>query len=108
MIPKHANPYLLTDQTAVVSRSALRDSDDELEPEDTADPERAQMLARLENILKRSIADVLPKTVQEGDVTGESSSRKKKRRKVDASKVDGQEDEDDSAGPVAVRELHLR
>ncbi|KAI0663776.1 hypothetical protein C8Q70DRAFT_378018 [Cubamyces menziesii] len=83
MIPKYANPLLLPDQTAVVSRAALRDSDDESEPGDHADPERAQMLARLENILKRSIEDVLPTSVQHIGGQGEEQKRKKKRRKVE-------------------------
>ncbi|KAI0368036.1 hypothetical protein BV20DRAFT_969891 [Pilatotrama ljubarskyi] len=85
MLPKHANPYLLPEQTTVVSRAALRDSDDERESVD-ADPERAQMLARLENILKRSIEHVLPPDVRRGargaQVEGDAP-RKKKRRKVE-------------------------
>ncbi|KAI0349744.1 hypothetical protein OH77DRAFT_1171959 [Trametes cingulata] len=92
MVPKHANPYLLPEQTTVVSRAALRDSDDELEPVE-ADPERAQMLARLENILKRSIEDVLPANVRPGgQANGDAPPRKKKRRKVEEKVQEGEED----------------
>ncbi|KAI0636085.1 hypothetical protein C8Q77DRAFT_1155796 [Trametes polyzona] len=99
MIPKHANPYFLTEQTTVVSRSALReDSDDELGPPE-ADPERAEMLARLENILKRSIEDVLPSTTRAGgDVESTDPPRKKKRRKVEEAIAPTQQEEQ----PVAV------
>ncbi|KAI0833661.1 hypothetical protein BC628DRAFT_40105 [Trametes gibbosa] len=85
MIPKHSNPYLLHEHTAIVSRAALRgDSDDELREALDADPGRAQMLARLENILKRSIEDVLPAGLQSSAATaGGESPRKNKRRKVD-------------------------
>lgn len=97
MIPKHANPYLLKEQTTVVSRAALReDSDDEPEPP-TMHPERAQMLARLESILKRSIEDVLPLSTQSGNQEDGDAPRKKKRRKVEEPKVDKPEE------PVAVR-----
>ncbi|KAH9847512.1 hypothetical protein C2E23DRAFT_495490 [Lenzites betulinus] len=100
MIPKHSNPYLLrTEQTAIVSRAALRgDSEDEREAPD-ADPERAQMLARLENILKRSIEDVLPAgLVHSAGSAGGESPKRKKRRKVE----EGKEEEDKPTQPVAV------
>lgn len=100
MIPKHANPYVLTDQTIVVSRAALReDGDDDREPLDASmHPERAEMLARLENILKRSIEDVLPSSAHmEVAAVEDGASRKKKRRKVEETK------EEDSTQPVAVR-----
>ena len=104
MIPKYANPLLLPDQTAVVSRAALRDSDDESEPVDHTDPERAQMLARLENILKRSIEDVLPTSVQHTGSQNEEQKRKKKRRKVEEELKDEEKGERE---PVAVR-MYLR
>lgn len=104
MIPKHANPYLLTEQTTVVSRAALReDDDDEREPLDVSmHPERAEMLARLENILKRSIEDVLPSSThtavnEEAEAEADGGSRKKKRRKVGVTKEEQ---------PVAVRTSH--
>ncbi|KAI0671892.1 hypothetical protein C8Q78DRAFT_803974 [Trametes maxima] len=103
MIPRHENPYLLPAQTTVVSRAALRDSDDELDPADTADPERAQMLARLENILKRTIADVLPNATSEGGVAEGDAPRKKKRRKVVGPTQDEARDgESKQDEPVAV------
>lgn len=91
MIPKHANPYLLTERTIIVSRAALReDDDDDQEPlEVSMHPERAEMLARLENILKRSIEDVLPSSTHpeaEADMEVDGASRKKKRRKVEETK----------------------
>ncbi|RPD61051.1 hypothetical protein L226DRAFT_55355 [Lentinus tigrinus ALCF2SS1-7] len=80
MIPKYSNPSVLLGSTAIVSRAALRDdSEDEAEPAETI-PEHAQLVARLENILKRSIDETsLP---QSGD-KDEHSPRKKKRRKVE-------------------------
>ena len=60
-------------------------SDDELEVDDAKDPEHEQMVARLENILKRSIADILPQTNSE-DEAGER--RRKKKRKVDSARQD--------------------
>ncbi|KAI0709948.1 hypothetical protein C8Q76DRAFT_740511 [Earliella scabrosa] len=86
MIPKYSNPSVLLGSTAIVSRAALNgDSDDELETDDAKDPEHEQMVARLENILKRSIADVLPQT-NSGDEAGER--RRKKKRKVDSARQD--------------------
>ncbi|OSC99886.1 hypothetical protein PYCCODRAFT_736281 [Trametes coccinea BRFM310] len=105
MIPKHANPLLLPDQTVVVSRAALRDSDEEGENDgDGADPERAQMLARLENILKRSIAAVLPSESSHAACGDEERPRKKKRRKTEPSKDEEREGEGEGEGeePVAV------
>ncbi|KAH9902619.1 hypothetical protein C8Q73DRAFT_785281 [Cubamyces lactineus] len=104
MIPKYANPLLLPDQTTVVSRAALRDSDDESESVDHADPERAQMLARLENILKRSIEDVLPTSVQHTGGASEEQKRKKKRRKVEEEAKDEDKGERESREdePIAV------
>ncbi|KAI8982734.1 hypothetical protein BD414DRAFT_579026 [Trametes punicea] len=99
MIPKHANPFLLPDQTTVVSRAALRDSDDEEEPTDHADPARAQMLARLESILKRSIADVLPSDPLPAEEIDEDRRRKKKRRKV--------QEKEDEAGKDGVGQGEL-
>ncbi|KAI0749609.1 hypothetical protein C8Q80DRAFT_1119835 [Daedaleopsis nitida] len=83
MIPRYSNPSALLQSTAIVSRSALNgDSDDEasLAPP-AADAEHARMVARLENILKRSIADVLPQVHAEED---EERSRKKRKRKEDS------------------------
>ena len=86
MIPKYSNPSVLLGSTAIVSRAALNgDSDDELETDGTKDPEHEQMVARLENILKRSIADILPQT-NSGDEAGER--RRKKKRKVDSARQD--------------------
>ena len=82
MIPKHSNPFAVLDSTAIVSRSALRDSDDEDGPTQP-DPEHAQMLTRLENILKRTIHDVLPQASKLEGQNDEEAPRKKKRRKVD-------------------------
>ena len=82
MIPKHTNPSVLLNSTAIVSRAALHDSDDDDEPVQ-ADPQHAQLLARLENILKRSIEDVLPPTLQPDGQDDSGKSRKKKRRKVE-------------------------
>ncbi|KAI1797400.1 hypothetical protein LXA43DRAFT_984246 [Ganoderma leucocontextum] len=87
MIPKYSNPFTVLNSTAIVSRSALRDSDDSDEPIQT-DLEHAQMLARLENILKRTIEDVLPPASQlEGQHDGDTS-RKKKKRKVEKEQED--------------------
>lgn len=97
MMPKHANPYLHAEQTIVVSRAALREEDDDdREPLDVLmHPERAEMLARLENILKRSIEDVLPSSTHtDADAEVDGGSRKKKRRKVEETKEEQ---------PVAVR-----
>ncbi|PIL29818.1 hypothetical protein GSI_08025 [Ganoderma sinense ZZ0214-1] len=97
MIPKHSNPFAILSSTVTVSRSALRDSDDEDEP-GQPDAEHAQMLARLENILKRTIEDVLPPASQVGGEHDEDAPRKKKRRKVDKQaegaeqKLEGEED----------------
>ncbi|KAL7279325.1 hypothetical protein ACG7TL_007166 [Trametes sanguinea] len=103
MIPKHANPLLLPDQTVVVSRAALRDADDEGENDgDGADPERAQMLARLENILKRSIAAVLPSEPSHAAGRDGENARKKKRRKTEPSKDEEREGEGKGEEPVAV------
>ncbi|KAM5544526.1 hypothetical protein V8D89_001424, partial [Ganoderma adspersum] len=82
MIPKHSNPFALLSSTAIVSRAALRDSDDEDGPTQP-DSEHAQMLARLENILKRTIQDVLPQASQVEGPRDEDAPRKKKRRKID-------------------------
>ncbi len=87
MIPKHLNPFAVLKSTAIVSRSALRDSDDEDEPI-PPDPEHAQMLARLENILKRTIEDVLPPAPQAEGQHDDGAPRKKKRRKVDKPQED--------------------
>ena len=96
MIPKYSNPSTLLSSTAIVSRAALRDdSDDEAEPAQT-NPEHAQLVARLENILKRSIDETLPHKDGAGD--GELP-RKKKRRRVDKG---GQED--DPVQDAAVQE----
>ena len=94
MIPKHANPFSLLSSTTIVSRSALKDSDDEEEHVET-NPEHAQMIARLESILKRNIDDVLPPASHEREST-DGASRKKKRRKVAAGEKTGGEE------PVAV------
>lgn len=101
MIPKHANPYLLTERTTIVSRAALReDNDDDRELLDASmHPERAEMLARLENILKRSIEEVLPPSTHTeayagAEVEVDGVSRKKKCRKVEETKEEQ---------PVAVR-----
>ncbi|KAI0787966.1 hypothetical protein C8Q74DRAFT_1255123 [Fomes fomentarius] len=81
MIPKYSNPSVLLESTTLVSRAALHDdSDDEGEVRSATDPEHAQMVARLENILKRSIADML---LQASDEDADRQSRKKKKRKVE-------------------------
>lgn len=81
MIPKYSNPSVLLKSTAIVSRAALLDdSDDDSEVRSATDPEHAQMVARLENILKRSIGDVLPQVSEEEP---DQHSRKKKKRKVE-------------------------
>ncbi|KAI0648951.1 hypothetical protein C8Q79DRAFT_1007539 [Trametes meyenii] len=102
MIPRHANPYLLPAQTTVVSRAALRDPDDELDPVDTADPERTQMLAQLENILKRSIANVLPNATHDSEATGDAPRKKKRRKVVEPSQDDVREEQSKQDEPVAV------
>ena len=89
MIPRHTNPSVLLNSTAIVSRAALHDSDDDDEPAQ-ADPQHAQLLARLENILKRSIEDVLPPTPQPDGHDDSDKSRKKKRRKLE--REQGQEE----------------
>ena len=95
MIPKHTNPSVLLNSTAIVSRAALHDSDDDDEPVE-ADPQHAQLLAQLEHILKRSIEDVLPPTPQPEDQDDGDRSRKKKRRKVERE----QEQEETREGQV--------
>ncbi|KAI0694657.1 hypothetical protein C8T65DRAFT_744285 [Cerioporus squamosus] len=88
MIPKYSNPSVLLNSTTIVSRAALNDDfEDEEDPSvQQRDSEHAQLVARLENILKRTIQEVLPARVEDRD--GEVP-RKKKRRKVDEA---GQQD----------------
>ena len=85
MIPKHTNPYTLHDSTAIVSRSALNGSDDEEDFGHANSAEHAQMVARLEKILKRTIDDALPASSNATEYA-EGASPRKKRRKVNAEK----------------------
>ena len=83
MIPKHTNPYTLRDSTAIVSRSALKGSDDEEDFGHANSAEHAQMVARLEKILKRTIDDALPASSSGMENAEGASSPRKKRRRVD-------------------------
>ncbi|RDX43839.1 hypothetical protein OH76DRAFT_1409797 [Lentinus brumalis] len=87
MIPKYSNPSLLLNSTTIVSRAALNDDleDEEQLPVETQDPEHAQLVARLENILKRTFQEVSPTHVEDN----EASRKKKRRRKAEG---DGQQD----------------
>lgn len=90
MIPKHSNPFAVLNDTAIVSRSALRDFDDEddLIPTDSG---HTQRLAWLENILKRTIEGVLsPPSQVDGHQDGDAP-RKKKRQKLDKGQKDAKE-----------------
>ncbi|KAH9945211.1 uncharacterized protein BXZ73DRAFT_96201 [Epithele typhae] len=105
MIPKHTNPFSLTSETALVSRSALNESDEEPEIEHE-DPEHAQLLARLENILKRTIDNVLLPAPRSTET--EEPSKKKRRRKGGDGDVHGAtngvpEDKEDSFAAVEFR-----
>ena len=100
MIPKYSNPSVLLDSTAIVSRSALNgDSDDEVEDTYAHDTEHAQMVARLENVLKRSIADVLP---QAPNGESDEGSREKKKRKVEKESTENGLQESNGAGAQEV------
>lgn len=79
MISKHTNPHTLLSSTTTISRSALNDSDNEDGPVQS-NPDHAQMLARLESILKRTIDDVIPASSCSQE--DQDSAPRKKRRKT--------------------------
>ncbi len=101
MIPKYSNPSLLLNSTTIVSRAALNDDleDEEQLPVETQDPEHAQLVARLENILKRTFQEVSPTHVEDNE-----ASRKKKRRR----KAEGEGWQDTEQGDAVTEEVAVR